>query len=52
MQAPITPSHIRPGASLGDLYLFEENLIVDIKGGFIDPQTKIPTHIIGRKTNL
>ncbi len=43
MQAPITPSHIRPGASSGDLYLFEENLVVDIEGGWIDSKTKLPT---------
>jgi len=31
MQSPIIPSHIRPGRASGDLYLFEENLVVDIK---------------------
>jgi len=32
MQAPLTPSPIIPGAPSGDLYLFEENIIVDVKG--------------------
>ncbi len=49
MQAPITPSHIRPGASSGDLYLFEENLVVDIKGGQIDPKIKLPTYYKRKK---
>jgi len=31
MQAPMTPSPIIPGASSGDLYLFEENIIVNVK---------------------
>ncbi|GEM_PF-3183972 len=33
MQAPITPSPIVPGAASGDLYLFEENLVIDVKSG-------------------
>jgi len=44
MQAPITPSYIRPGASSGDLYLFEENLVVDVKGGHLDSKTGLPTY--------
>ncbi len=47
MQAPITPSYIRPGASSGDLYLFEENLIVDVKGSWFDKESRLP-----RKRNL
>ncbi|MGC8988423.1 hypothetical protein [Infirmifilum sp.] len=39
---PIVPSHVRPGLSSGDIYLFEENLVVDIKGGWIDSKTKQP----------
>jgi hypothetical protein len=31
MQSPIIPSHIRPGRASGDLYLFEENLVVDVR---------------------
>jgi len=31
MQSPIIPSHVRPGKASGDIYLFEENLVVDIK---------------------
>ncbi len=44
MQAPITPSYIRPGASSGDLYLFEENLVVDVKGGHLDSKTGLPVY--------
>lgn len=50
MQAPITPSYIRPGASSGDLYLFEENIIVDVKSGWLDGETKLPTYYYGKKT--
>ncbi|WP_048162789.1 hypothetical protein [Thermogladius calderae] len=52
MQAPIVPSHVRPGLSSGDIYLFEENLVVDIKGGWIDSKTKQPTYYYNSKYNL
>jgi hypothetical protein len=42
MQAPITPSYIRPGATSGDLFLFEENLVVDVKGGWLHKKTGYP----------
>lgn len=51
MQSPITPSYIRPGASSGDLYLFEENLIVDVKSGQLDGK-ELPTYYHGREANL
>jgi hypothetical protein len=48
MQAPITPSYIKPGSASGDLYLFEENLVVDIKTGNewleLDGKTMLPTY--------
>jgi len=44
MQAPITPSYIRPGASSGDLYLFEENLVVDVKRGYLGSKTGLPVY--------
>jgi hypothetical protein len=44
MQAPITPSYIRPGSASGDLYLFEENLVIDIKTGQLARKTKLPTY--------
>jgi hypothetical protein len=47
MQAPITPSYVRPGASSGDLYLFEENLVIDIKSGILNTRRKIPTYCYG-----
>ncbi len=44
MQAPITPSHIRPGIASGDLYLFEENLVIDVmRGHFLGGEQKIPS---------
>jgi len=52
MQSPITPSYIRPGASSGDLYLFEENLVVDVKSGRLDRKTELPTYYYGREANL
>ncbi len=52
MQAPITPSYIRPGASSGDLYLFEENLVVDVKRGYLDSKTGLPTYYYNRDDNL
>jgi hypothetical protein len=45
MQAPITPSYVRPGATSGDLFLFEENLVVDVKGGQLDRKTSYPTYM-------
>jgi hypothetical protein len=44
MQAPIIPSYIRPGSASGDLYLFEENLVIDIKTGQLDEETKLPIY--------
>jgi len=46
MQSPVTPSYVRPGASSGDLYLFEENLVVDVKSGQLDGngETELPTY--------
>jgi len=49
MQAPITPSYIKPGAASGDLYLFEENLVVDVKRGWVDSETGYPTYYYGEK---
>jgi hypothetical protein len=45
MQAPITPSYIRPGATSGDLFLFEENLVVDVKGGRLHKRTGYPVYM-------
>jgi len=53
MQAPITPSYMGPGSASGDLYLFEENLVVDIKTGRLDEG--LPTYCYGKnckKVNL
>ena len=44
MQAPITPSYMGPGSASGDLYLFEENLVVDVKTGWLDGKTGLPTY--------
>jgi len=44
MQAPITPSYMGPGTASGDLYLFEENLVVDVKTGWLDGKTGLPTY--------
>lgn len=52
MQAPMTPSYIRPGASSGDLYLFEENLVVDVKMGYLNKRTKLPIYYYGKRKNL
>jgi len=53
MQSPIIPSHIRPGVTSGDVYLFEENLVVDVKSSnSIDEETGLPTYYYGKKTNL
>jgi len=41
MQAPMTPSPIIPGALSGDLYLFEENIIVDVKGERLRNQSEL-----------
>jgi len=41
MQAPMTPSPIIPGALSGDLYLFEENIIVDVKGERLKNQSEL-----------
>jgi hypothetical protein len=49
MQAPITPSYIRPGATSGDLFLFEENLVVDVKGGWLDRETGYPVYMYKRR---
>ena len=51
MQAPITPSYIRPGASSGDLYLFEENLVIDVKKGWLK-NNAYPTYYYGKDNNL
>jgi hypothetical protein len=48
MQSPIIPSHIRPGRASGDLYLFEENLVVDIKTSNAI-EDGFPTYYIGRR---
>ena len=44
MQAPITPSFIGSWPASGDLYLFEENLVVDVKSGWLDKETKLPIY--------
>jgi len=44
MQAPVTPSYMRPGTASGDLYLFEESPVVDVKAGWIDSETRYPTY--------
>jgi hypothetical protein len=49
MQAPITPSYIRPGATSGDLFLFEENLVVDVKGGWLHKRTGYPVYMHKRR---
>jgi len=48
MQSPIIPSHIRPGRASGDLYLFEENLVVDIKTSNAI-EDGFPTYYIGER---
>jgi len=48
MQSPIIPSHIRPGRASGDLYLFEENLVVDVKTSNAI-EDGFPTYYIGRR---
>jgi hypothetical protein len=48
MQAPITPSYMGPGTASGDLYLFEENLVVDVKTGRLDGKTGLPTYCYGK----
>jgi hypothetical protein len=48
MQAPITPSYMGPGTASGDLYLFEENLVVDVKTGWLDGKTGLPTYCYGK----
>jgi hypothetical protein len=48
MQSPIIPSHIRPGRASGDLYLFEENLVVDIKTSNAI-EDGFPTYYIGSR---
>jgi hypothetical protein len=48
MQSPITPSYVRPGSASGDLYLFEENLVVDVKTGWLDSRTGLPTYCYGK----
>ena len=52
MQSPIIPSYVRPGTSSGDLYLFEENLVVDVKSGRLDGKTGLPTYYYGKNANL
>ena len=44
MQAPITPLYMGPSSASGDLYLFEENLVVDVKTGWLDRKTGLPTY--------
>jgi hypothetical protein len=45
MQSPIIPSYIRPGVTSGDVYLFEENLVVDVKSSNrVDRETGLPTY--------
>jgi hypothetical protein len=48
MQAPITPLYMGPGTASGDLYLFEENLVVDVKTGWLDEKTGLPTYCYGK----
>jgi len=53
MQAPIIPSHAKSGIASGDLYIFDENLIVDIKKGEISGRkNSAPTYFYSRKNNL
>ena len=52
MQSPMIPSHIRPGLASGDFYLFEEDLVVDVKSGQLDKETGLPTYYYSRKSNL
>ena len=47
MQAPITPLYMGPSSASGDLYLFEENLVVDVKTGWLDGKTGLPTYCYG-----
>lgn len=54
MQAPVVPSVVRLTAS-GDLYLFEENLVIDVKGGWLVEEEgigKLPTYYYGKGRNL
>ena len=47
MQAPITPLFAESWHASGDLYLFEENLVVDVKSGRLDKETGLPTYKYG-----
>jgi hypothetical protein len=44
MRAPITPLYVGPSSASGDFYLFEENLVVDVKTGWLDGGTGLPTY--------
>ena len=49
MQAPMTPSFIESWPASGDLYLFEENLVVDVKSGWLpDEKTELPIYKYGK----
>jgi hypothetical protein len=48
MQAPMTPSFIESWPASGDLYLFEENLVVDVKSGWLDEETELPIYKYGK----
>jgi len=53
MQAPVIPSYVKSGIASGDLYIFEENLIVDIKKGEIGSRKhSAPTYYYGKNNNL
>jgi len=52
MQAPIIPSHVKSGIASGDVYIFDENLIVDIKKGEISGRkNSAPTYYYSGKNN-
>lgn|GEM_PF-7126741 len=43
MQALMTPSFIESWPASGDLYLFEENLVVNVKTGWLADEVQHPT---------